>query len=127
MKSITKNDEGFWRLRSTRENDFMQGISYIEVSDDLPTYQTSDFQTYKPNEKFTPELTDYCYVFRPGLDLSDFNVEFPSPSECVVPDVNIDPESNGVWNVLVGIQKKTDEILYQIHVDPSGNLNIHSN
>lgn len=122
MFNVTKSDEGFWRLRSTNENDFMQGVGYIEVTDDLPSYDEIDSNTFRSNDEFTPDNTEYCYVYRPGAEKANSNNEFPRHSRCIIPNIDLDPEANGIWNVRVGVEKKMNEIEFEIDVSSYGNI-----
>lgn len=100
----------------------MQGIGYIEINDILPLYQQPESKTFRALEEFTPSNTEYCYVYRPGGQRGNFNNEFPRHARCVIPDIDLDPEANGIWNVRVGVDKKTDEIEFQINVSSYGNI-----
>lgn len=64
----------------------------------------------------SPKDTAYCYVYR-----SDWqNVEFPDHDNCKIPDVDLDPEAKGVWNVVAGVVGQIEEVKYKINVTSKG-------
>lgn len=115
IKNITTIDQGYWRLTSIRENDRKRGIAYIQVLSKIQLTDDHHGEYYEPLEEFTPENAQYCYVYRDG-DSRNYNEEFPSHTTCKIPDTNLDPMANGLWNVKVGIAGQTDEVQFNINV-----------
>lgn len=125
--NVTKNDAGFWRLRSYHDNEIIQGAGYIEINENLPTYDEFESNPFRSDDEFTPDNAEYCYIYRPGAEKANSNNEFPRHSRCVIPNIDLDPEANGVWNVRVGIQKKMNEIEFEINVSSYGNVQLYNN
>lgn len=69
-----------------------------------------------PYDKLSPEGVRYCYVLRPDQQ----KTEFPLHTTCTIPKIDKDLEANGVWNVVAGVDGKTDELQFEVHVAAKG-------
>lgn len=69
-----------------------------------------------PLEKFSTEGVKYCYVVRPGSD----KTEFPLHEQCELPKIDKELEANGIWNVVAGIEGKTEELQFEVNVATEG-------
>lgn len=63
----------------------------------------------------SPDQTAYCYVLRPDQT----KTMFPQHEVCDFPKHTNVSERNGIWNVVSGVKGKTQEISYQINVQPN--------
>lgn len=59
-----------------------------------------------------PEGTSYCYVVRPDQP----KTMPPQHSKCVFPELYDPSDANGKWNVISGIEGRTDEMNFEINV-----------
>lgn len=68
--------------------------------------------TYGPNMNITPEGTSYCYVVRPEQP----KTMPPQHSKCIFPELYDASDAIGKWNVISGIEGRTDEMNFEINV-----------
>lgn len=59
-----------------------------------------------------PERTSYCYVVRPDQP----KTMLPQHSKCAFPELYDASDANGKWNVISGIQGRTNEMNFEIDV-----------
>lgn len=67
---------------------------------------------WEPNMDIAPEGTAYCYVGRPN----EPKTMLPQHSECRFPDMYDASDANGKWNVILGMEGRTDEKVVEIDV-----------
>lgn len=67
----------------------------------------------------SPKRTNYCYVVRPDGSKSNF----PEHEHCAFPEFSRETEGNGVWQVVSGIKGKTNEVSFEVNVQPIGKRN----
>lgn len=62
------------------------------------------------------QLTDYCYVVRPG----ETQNSLIQHGNCEIPEMSDDADANGLWNVVSGVKGKTQEYTFQVNVQTTG-------
>lgn len=122
IKNVSLNDRGYWRLRSYRNKEIMQGIAFVDIIEEEETYQPSEEKTYTPEEIFYPDETKYCYVYRDDINLDSPNYEFPQHGKCMIPELGLDPKGSGQWNVKIGVNHQIREIETKIEVTSKGEV-----
>lgn len=143
IKNVSKEENGFIRLTSANnKNEMARGIVFIDVQSifyfvssiarapllrykqaiDWFLFFQGDFS--KPIEKhiqsiaenISPEKTTYCYVLRPD----ETKTTFPQHENCGFPALSRESEMNGIWQIVSGIKGKTEEVSFQVNVQPIG-------
>lgn len=73
----------------------------------------------------TPPGARYCYVLRPDQNADNF----PEHRRCTIQTESrssnneLGVESNGLWNVIAGVDGQTDEVLFSVNVAAEGEVN----
>lgn len=98
VKNVTSADIGFWRLTSSKNNDYIRGSGFIKV-------------TLRQNDLEPDEMPDqsYCVISRPD------EITFPQIRECGVPD-----NMPGTWKVYKGYKGQIGEVMETITHEVKG-------
>lgn len=67
---------------------------------------------YSPETNVAPPSTTYCYVVRPN----GRQIDLPQHSNCTLPKLYDELDAIGRWNVISGIEGRTEETKYTIEV-----------
>lgn len=134
IKNVGVDDTGLWRLTSSDEGKkrFVTGMAVVNVRGEFSRSLSSGLQiiisnsntespmptingklTYAPNMNIAPERTSYCYVVRPN----EPTAKLPQHSKCTLPELYDASDANGKWNVIAGIDGRTDELKFDVNVE----------
>uniref|UniRef100_A0A336MU22 CSON004819 protein n=1 Tax=Culicoides sonorensis TaxID=179676 RepID=A0A336MU22_CULSO len=96
VKSVTKSDEGIWRLASKRDNDFIRGVLMVTIEPKSEVVMDDE-----------SEILNYCVVTRPN------SIGFPQIGKCHIPE-----DLPGEWTISKGIQGQNKEIIEEVYHEP---------